>query len=80
MVKNGNLEKEHVLRIFDVIESEIHQLPDESKIKTKYTTAEVTEKILENHPVYSKSVTNNIDRWHEVRNMIKKSPGRRIRI
>jgi hypothetical protein len=71
-------EKEHVLRIFDVIESIIHQLPDENEIKTKYTTAEVTKKILENHPVYSELVANNIDRWHEVRDMIKKKPGRKI--
>jgi hypothetical protein len=71
-------EKENVLRVFDVISSIIEQFPDEDKIKTKCIVAEITKKILANHPVYSELVPNNIERWNEVRNMIKKKPGRKI--
>jgi hypothetical protein len=39
-------EKEHVLRIFDVIEPIKGQLPEESEIKTKYTVAEIKKKYL----------------------------------
>jgi hypothetical protein len=71
-------EKENVLRVFDVISSIVEQFPDEDEIKTKYTVAEITKKTLANHTVYSELVPNNIERWNEVRNMIKKKPGRKI--
>jgi hypothetical protein len=44
---------------------------------TKYTTAEITQNILQNRPVYYELVSKNIDRWNEVRNMVKKKPGRK---
>jgi hypothetical protein len=71
-------EKENVPRVFDVISSIIEQFPDEDEIKTKCIVAETTKNILANHPVYSELVPNNIERWNEVRNMIKKKPGRKI--
>jgi hypothetical protein len=68
-------EKKNVLRVFDVISSIVEQFPDEDEIKTKYTVAEITKKTLANYPVYSELVANNIERWNEVRNMIKKTQG-----
>ena len=48
------------------------------KLKQNTRQQKITKKILEKHPVYSELVANNIDRWHEVRDMIKKKPGRKI--
>lgn len=70
-------EKDHVMRIYDVIQSITEQLPDENEIKIEYTTAEITKILLQNHPVYSELVANNIERWNIVRNIVTKKPGRK---
>lgn len=71
-------EKEHVLRIFDVIELLMEQFTDENELKTNFTVAEITKKLLENYPVYSELVAKNIERWNDVRNIVKRKPGRKI--
>lgn len=55
-------EKDHVLRIRDVICTVIKELPDDHIIRSDYSISEVTKFVLEDHPVYSELVVENIDR------------------
>jgi hypothetical protein len=71
-------EKEHVLRILDVISSVVRELPEDHDIHKDYTIFELTKIALKQHPVYSELVDSNIERWNENREKIKKKPGRKI--
>lgn len=71
-------EKDHVLRICDVIDVVMKKLPDSEKVRFSYTTCEVTKKVLERQPIYSELVEDGIERWIENRNKVRKKPGRKI--
>lgn len=53
-------EKDHVLRIRDVISTVIKELPDDHVIRSDYSICEVTKFVLQDHPVYSELVVGNI--------------------
>lgn len=71
-------EKVHVLRILDVIDSVMQELPPDHEIRSEYTMFEVTKMVLKKHPVYSELIDGSIERWSENRKRIKNKPGRKI--
>ena len=71
-------EKEHVLRILDVIASVVRELPEDHEIQKDYIIFELTKIVLKEHPVYSELVEDNIERWNANREKVKKKPGRKV--
>ena len=71
-------EKQHVNRIYHVINMIMKELPDDHEIHKNYDAFEVTKKVLEKYPIYSELTESHIERWCQTRDNVKKKPGRKI--